>query len=73
MYVFEALSYGFRLVICTGFFYLIKSLVAGNQEGRVHHETGLGKGEIIQRKPSPLGNGVKEGFTCYQNESFQLG
>ena len=53
MYVFEALSYDFRLVICTGFVCLIKSMVIGNQEGRVQHETRLGKEEFRQRRNSP--------------------
>ena len=53
MYVFEALSYDFRLVICIGFVYLIKILVVGNQEGRFHHETGLGKEEFRQRRDNP--------------------
>ena len=38
-YVLKVISYDFRLVICTGFVCLIKSLVVGNQEGRVHHKT----------------------------------
>ena len=53
VYVFKALSCDFRLVICTEFVYLIKSLVVGSQEVRVHHETGLGKEEFRQRRDNP--------------------
>ena len=42
-----------RLVICTVFVCLIMSLVVGNQEGRVQHETRLGKGEFRQRRNNP--------------------
>ena len=32
---------------------MIKILVVGNQEGRVHRETGLGKEEFRQRRDNP--------------------
>ena len=47
MYVFEALIYDFRLVICTGFVCLC--LVVEDQERKVQYKTRMSEEETRQR------------------------